>query len=197
LIENQVQKFAENREKSVEQSAASNIEQSATKVTTAVPKEDSTGKKATPTAFDIGKFVGIFAAIGLAIGAIGTVLASIVAGFMSLTWWKMPLAVAGIFLLISGSSMILAWLKLRKRNLAPILDANGWTINARSLVNIPFGNTLTSIARLPHNSKRTLKDPYSNKKIPFWIYILILAAISGVFYFLWFYGYFLKIGIKL
>lgn len=62
--------------------------------------------------------MGIFAAIGLAIGAIGSALASVIAGFMGLTWWKMPIALAGLMLLISGPAMIIAYLKLRKRNLA-------------------------------------------------------------------------------
>ena len=33
-------------------------------------------------------------------------------------------------LAISGPSMLIAWLKLRQRNIGPILDANGWAVNA-------------------------------------------------------------------
>jgi hypothetical protein len=36
-----------------------------------------------------------------------------------------------------------------KRNLGPILDANGWAVNTRARINVPFGATLTSVARLP------------------------------------------------
>jgi hypothetical protein len=66
----------------------------------------------------------------------------------------MPIAVAGILLVISGPSMIMAFFKLRKRNLAPILDANGWAINARVIINIQFGNTLTHLADLPKKEPR-------------------------------------------
>ena len=59
--------------------------------------------------------MGIFAAIGLALGAIGTALASIAAALFSLAWWQFPLLFVGIFLCISGPSMFLAWLKLRRR----------------------------------------------------------------------------------
>ena len=55
----------------------------------------------------------------------------------------------GILLVISGPSMILAWMKLRKRNLGPILDANGWAVNAKAKMNVPFGASLTGIAKLP------------------------------------------------
>ena len=60
--------------------------------------------------------------------------------------------------------MILAWLKLRKRNLAPLLDANGWAINAQATINIAFGNTLTHLATLPENSRLNLIDPFAKRK---------------------------------
>lgn len=82
--------------------------------------------------------------------------------------------------------MIIAYLKLRKRNLAPILDANGWAINARAIVNIQFGNTLTQLAELPKGAKINLNDPFTKKKRPFLPAIFILSIITGiVLYILW------------
>ncbi len=107
-------------------------------------------KKAEAAApFDVGRFAGIFAAIGLAVGAIGTALASVVTGFLRLTWWQMPLALAGLVLAASGPAMLVAYLKLRQRSLAPVLDATGWAVNARVRINVPFGGSLTTLARLP------------------------------------------------
>jgi len=199
FIEKQVDKFASEKDSQVHTSTTSNIEKSST---TIVSKE-AIAAPVVPTVspipaqpFDVGKFVGIFAAIGLAIGAIGTALASFIAGFLGLVWWKMPLAVVGIILIISGPSMIIAFLKLRKRNLAPILDANGWAINARATVNIPFGNTLTFIASLPKNAKLDFKDPFSNKKFPYVkVSITLLAIIGATLYYLWRHGYLAKWGI--
>ncbi len=130
--------------------------------------------------------MGIFAAISLALGAIGTAIASVIAGFLGLTWWKMPLAISGVILLISGPAMIMAYLKLRKRNLAPILDANGWAINANVIVNIQFGNLLTHLAALPHGAKINLNDPFTKQKRPFWPFALAgLFLIVLVFFLLW------------
>jgi hypothetical protein len=84
----------------------------------------------------------------------------VLTGFLALRWWQIPLAVAGIMLAISGPSMTLAWFKLGSRNLGPILDANGWAINARARINIPFGTSLTQLAQLPANSERSLSDPF-------------------------------------
>jgi hypothetical protein len=57
--------------------------------------------------------------------------------------------------------MVLAWLKLRKRNLAPLLNANGWAINADSIVNAMFGASLTDQAQFP---MMKLVDPYAPVK---------------------------------
>jgi hypothetical protein len=137
-----------------------------------------------PPPFDIAKFAGIFAAIGLAVGAIGVALASAVAGLFRLDWWQFPLVFAAMILLVSGPSVLLAWLKLRKRNLGPILDANGWAVNARAKINLPFGASLTASARLPENAERSLVDPFAEKKHSGIIY-LILIVLAVVFLVLW------------
>lgn len=114
---------------------------------------------AQPAPFDIAKFAGIFAAIGMAVGYIGSFLTSIALGLKDLGWWGW-LVIPGLLLVISGPSMILAWMKLRKRNLAPLLNANGWAINADAIVNVLFGNTLTEQAQYPIMK---LKDPFAKK----------------------------------
>lgn len=131
--------------------------------------------------FDVARFAGVFAAIGLAIGAIGTAIAAVVTGFLDLQWWQMPLAIVGLVLIISGPSMLLAGLKLRQRNLAPILDASGWAINARARINIPFGAALTDLAELPPGSSRSiLHDPYAEKSRPWGRYLIVTFVIFAV-----------------
>lgn len=137
-------------------------------------------KPAPAQPFDIGKFAGIFAALGMAVGMIGSALASLVKGFVALKWWQVILAFVGILLVISGPAMVLAWMKLRKRNIAPLLNANGWAVNASAKISIGFGETLTDIAKFP---KLKLKDPYAKKGLPLWgrilIWLLTLAVIAG------------------
>ncbi|HSC70840.1 MAG TPA: hypothetical protein VLH58_05770, partial [Candidatus Methylomirabilis sp.] len=74
-------------------------------------------------------------------------------------------------------SMFLAYLKLRKRNLGPILDANGWAVNAKAKINVPFGASLTRIATLPAGSQRDLVDPFAEKKRPWRLYGLLLLIL--------------------
>ncbi len=100
-------------------------------------------------AFDIAKFAGIFAAIGMALGMIGAALVSVAEGMSGFKWWQYVLVFVCILLVISGPSMIMAWLKLRRRNLAPVLNANGWAINSDALVSVIFGRTLTEQVLFP------------------------------------------------
>ncbi|MFO0593378.1 MAG: hypothetical protein U0441_37900 [Polyangiaceae bacterium] len=177
LIDEQIEKFATSRDKEMQDKAAANV----TDTSKAVEAPKEPGKETTP--FDVAKFAGIFAAIGLALGMIGSALAAVATGFLSLAWWQMPLALAGVLLLISGPSMLIAYMKLRKRNLAPILDGAGWAVNARARINIPFGASLTQMAHLPEGSERTLSDPYEEKSSP-WPKILVIVAIlaAGVYF---------------
>jgi hypothetical protein len=120
--------------------------------------------------------VGVIAAMGVAVGAIGTFLAALFTKVLELQAWQVALVVVAIFLLISTPSMTMAWLKLRRRNLGPILDANGWAINARAKINIPFGAALTGLAKLPPGSRRDMADPYVRRRSP-WVTLIVLAVI--------------------
>ena len=137
-------------------------------------------------AFDIAKFAGIFAALGMAMGYIGTFLTSIVTGIQSTPPLDLILIFLGLMLVISGPSCFIAWTKLRKRNLGPILNANGWAINSKVLVNILFGGKLTTVAKYP---KLKLADPY-DQKTPAWKIWLptVLVILSIAFLALYFTG---------
>ena len=100
-------------------------------------------------AFDIAKFAGIFAAIGMALGMIGTALAAVAKGLSGFSWWQLLIVFVCILLVISGPSMVMAWLKLRRRNLAPVLNANGWAVNSDAIISVIFGRTLTEQVAFP------------------------------------------------
>jgi hypothetical protein len=180
MISEQMMKLAAARSKAREERMAVSAMQSG--------MQTAGGKPPVEKAFDAGRFAGIFAAIGLAIGAIGTAMAAIVTGLLRMAWWQWPLVIIGVMLIISCPSMLIAWLKLRKRNLGPILDANGWAVNARAKINIKFGTSLTGVAKLPEGAERSLIDPYADKKKPWSLYILIIILIIACIVF-WKYGY--------
>jgi hypothetical protein len=178
----------------IDKKAAEKNEKSMAGLTTAT-NNAADGKAATTAAvFDIAKFAGIFAAIGMALGLVGAALAGVVAALKGITWWQVLIVIAVVMLIISGPSMFIAWRKLRKRDLGPVLNANGWAINANALVNTKFGKTLTSLAKFP---KLTAVDAEARKKAArrrFWCWfcgIIIVAAVA-----LWLFNVLAPIGIK-
>jgi hypothetical protein len=175
LVSSQLQKMAASKAKASDDKLALLASDAAKNA--GPPAADA--KATAPAAFDVAKFAGIFAAIGLALGAIGTALAALLGGLFNLSWWQIPLVFLGVLLLISGPAVIVAWFKLRSRNLGPILDANGWAINARARINIPFGTSLTQLAQLPPNAERSMVDPYADRpsKAP---YVLIALAVLAL-----------------
>ncbi|MDK9708023.1 MAG: hypothetical protein OEL83_13355 [Desulforhopalus sp.] len=186
MINEQIEKFAAAKDKAVDSKAATGIAGAVAKPLAPPPPPKPPASP--PLPFDVGKFAGIFAAFGLALGAMGTAVASIVGVFLALPVWQMPLALAGLLLVVSGPSMLIAFLKLRQRNLGPILDANGWAVNTKACINIPFGATLTKMAVLPKGAERSLADPFAEKKTPwkFWVFLVVLVMALG---FAWNKGY--------
>ncbi len=153
-----VEDFAAKRASEADKLAEGKLAGAATALATTAEK----GKGAAPKP----KFeIGTVAALGVAVGGITAAIGAMLQALFGLGYW-IPLGLAGLVLLISGPSMILAWLKLRKRTIGPILDANGWAVNGNVAINVPFGASLTTLAALPANAKRMLKDPYAEPRRP-------------------------------
>ncbi len=136
--------------------------------------------------------VGIVAAMGVAFGAIGTMAAGLLGVFSKIPAWKIPFIIIVFMLLISAPSMAIAWLKLRKRNLGPILDANGWAVNARARMNVPFGGALTAVAALPPGATIGAADEYAEKPAAWPKLLLVLFFAWWIHSFLYEEGWLYK-----
>ncbi len=155
----------------------------------------STAAGAPPKAtFDFAKGAGIFAAFSVGISVVSAAFAYIANSIFSLGWWW-PVALLILFVCISGPSMLLAWFKLRRRSLGPLLDASGWAVNNGAPINMTMGAALTAVGQLPPGAHHSLDDPYSlhaqlrRKKYPAWLpaagltALLLLAA--GLAFWFW------------
>jgi hypothetical protein len=187
LIEEQVAKRAADKEKEstgkidAAATSAANVDAAAPAPAPAAPGAPPVPAPAAgaPAAAPPSKFdAGTLAAISLVISGIAAFLTAAIGTFLGLGIW-MPFGVAAVLLAISGPSMLIAWLKLRRRSLGPILDANGWAINTRAKINVPFGTSLTHLAKLPANASRTLDDPFAERPTP-WKRYVVLAIVAGL-----------------
>lgn len=166
-----IEELAAKRAGSAESGRQNQMKDLAQKAVEQPSKAAQSAEQAVPKKID----VGTVAAIGVALGSIGAMITSILGLFIGMGVW-MPIGIVAVFILISGPSMILAAIKLRRRDLSPLLNAEGWAINGRLKLNIPFGAMLSHLAQLPSNSIRTLNDPYAPKKKPWGLYIAALAV---------------------
>lgn len=135
-------------------------------------------QKAAP--FDVSKF----AVITIAISAVLGVFAAIVSVVKGLTWWQWLVLIAALMLIISLPSVFIAWRKLRRRDLGPVLNANGWAINAASYVRGKFAKNMTEVAKFP---KLTAVDPVARRKAAWrkffcWLFVLLVAAFCFLFF---------------
>jgi hypothetical protein len=180
-------KFVRLLEEQVAKRAAAADAESQGTLTAAAAATANVGSVKTPEPKKID--VGTVAALGVAVGAIGTFVTAMVAyatGVLKLGPLATAGAILGVILLISLPSVALAYIKLRKRNLGPILDANGWAVNTRAKINVPFGATLSSLAKLPRGSQRDMTDRYADKRFP-WKRILAIALLIYAAY-AWYQG---------
>lgn len=180
LIEEQVAKRAAAAE------AASDAK--LTQAATAAAQADKTAAKPAPKKVD----VGTVAALGVAFGALSTAFAAIAGyatGLLRLPFWQVCLAVVGLLLLVSGPSMLIAWLKLRKRNLGPLLDANGWAVNARARLNVPFGASLTQVAAVPPGAVTGAGDRFAERPAVWPKLLAVIVAVCFVYSLLNSYGW--------
>ena len=169
LIEEQVAKRA----------AAGEAEADAKLAATATATAHVDKAKPAPKKID----VGTVAALGVAFGALATAFAAIAAkvtGVLALPFWQAILAFVAVLVLISTPSMAMAWLKLRQRNLAPILDANGWAVNGRVKMNVPFGASLTKVASLPPGAGASFAVRYPEPPTAVPRFILTLVGVVFV-----------------
>lgn len=174
LIEEQVAKRAA--------AAAAESQKQVETASVAASQADKT-KIAEPTPVKKGIDIGTVAAVGVAVGGIATFATSLLAMFFGLGYY-MPLGLLALMLSVSGPAVFVAWLKLRQRNIGPILDANGWALNGRVKITPAFAAALTDLPKLPKGAERALKDPFAEKRSlwPLWVFLLLLLGTALAWY---------------
>lgn len=102
--------------------------------------------------------LGMVAAGGVALAALSSSLVFVVAQLQQLTLLGFLQTLASMALLVMVPAGLLAALKLRRRNLAVILEGSGWALNDRLLLNAELGRLLTRRPRRPQNTLIATKD---------------------------------------
>jgi len=92
---------------------------------------------------------------GMALAGLGAVLAVIVNMLTSLSGWIAILGVIGAVLALSAFT---AWLKLRRRNVSVLLEANGWAVNVHTNVTARIAKVFAYTPDLPKGATMDVTD---------------------------------------
>ncbi|MDY7230148.1 kinesin [Hyalangium rubrum] len=153
FISSKVEAMASSGDKAFEAQLEKGYAHSTAVVTTAgAPPAPAAAAAAAPPA-QPGGLAGLLAAGGIAFAAVGSALAFIVAQTKSLTLvdiFSAAVVIAAIVMLPAG---LFGWLKLRRRNLALLLEGSGWALNDRLILSRDLAALVTRKPRLPKGSR--------------------------------------------
>lgn len=133
---------------------------------------------------------------GSIIGSIGLVVGSVIGALAGLSIFQLAMAFGALLLIIAAPFAALAWLKLRRRNLAGVLEAAGWALNERLMLTRQLGLLFTYRPPRPAGSSldwtdgaasllegRTAEgdeDPVEAKKrarLRFWLILMVVLVV--------------------
>ncbi|MGN0846797.1 MAG: hypothetical protein ACI4RA_05370 [Kiritimatiellia bacterium] len=117
------------------------------------------------------------AALGVGVGMAGAACAGLIGLVAGLPFWKVLAGVAAIILLVSLPSVVLAWFKLRARDLGAVLNAGGWAVNRPLYFSTGLARTFTRPAHLPVGAA-VARDPYARHGA--WWLLFALLVLAGV-----------------
>lgn len=153
----------------------------ATTATTAV----TDGSAPAAPAVNNGAMMASVATLGIALSFIASAAAGIAAAITQTPLWKTALIVLGFICVVSIPNVILTWLKLRSRDLAPILNASDWAINRTIGFTAGLGKFFTQ--RASYIGKRIIcppmRDRHTLRNTLLIVFVLIIALAAA-----WWYG---------
>jgi hypothetical protein len=131
-IASTVKKFLSDKQMSADQKLSSDVKK-------AVDKPAETASAAT--------LASSVAAIGIGVGFLTAAAASLMAAISNMTAWQMGLSIISLILVVSLPSTLLAYLNLRKRDLAAVLNAGGWAVNRPMSFSMKMAADFTKCAK--------------------------------------------------
>ena len=147
-----------------------------TAVDTAVAQAQSSPQKpgGTATAAPSGQAIGgILMGGGVAIAALGSAWAFIANQVSELRWYVVVIGVACAMLAVILPTSILAFLKLRRRELSAILEGSGWAINARMRLTRRQGRFFTQRPSYPGHAKGV-------RRVGWWLIVFVVLVAAGL-----------------
>ncbi len=105
-----------------------------------------------------GGMAGIVTGLTVGVGLVLTAITGMIGAIAGMNPFQLIGSVVGLLALVSLPSGLFAWLKLRKRDMAIVLEGQGWALNDRMLLGKHLGPLFTRTPSRPKNSSSELTD---------------------------------------
>ena len=118
---------------------------------------------------------GMLAGAGVAIAAVGSALAYMTEKLTKLHWYEIWIGIGAAVLAVLIPTMVVAVLKLRKRDLSAVLEGSGWAVNARMRLTHRLGRVFTRRPCRPLGARLIGKRRIRTVVV----IVLVTAALAG------------------
>ncbi|QSQ16220.1 kinesin [Myxococcus landrumensis] len=134
------------------------LEKGYTHAATAKPPAPAAPAANAPAQAAPGGLAGVLAAGSIAAAALGSSFAFIVSQVKSLSMADVITAASIIAIVVMAPAGLMGWLKLRRRNLALLLEGSGWALNDRLMLTRGLSTLVTRRPRLPQGARVDHRD---------------------------------------
>ena len=105
-----------------------------------------------------GGLGAIVAGGGVAFAALGSSLAYAASKIKDINGWDIAKLLAVLLALVAAPTIIVAVVKLRRRNMSALLEACGWAVNIRMRLTATLGKLFTELPPLPKDATKRRLD---------------------------------------
>ena len=102
---------------------------------------------------------GLLVGGGVAFAALGSTLAYVASKVSEIDKWDVVKVLAAIFAIIAIPTVIVAVVKLRRRNMSRLLEASGWAVNRKIRLTALLGRHFTEAPRVPSGAMKRRFGP--------------------------------------
>jgi len=168
LITGKIEALATDAEKKLDQTT-----------TTAVTQVRAGGQQPAEQTRPAGLSGGVLMGGGLAIAALGSALAYITKTLAGLKWYTILIGILVAAAAVILPTSIVAFVRLRRRDLSAILEGSGWAVNARMRLTYRQSRYFTQRPDYPPGARGVVR-----RKWWIWLIVGVLAAVlaAGVVY---------------
>ena len=116
---------------------------------------------------------GLLMGGGIAVAALGSAVAYMTKTIAGLQWWEVLVGLASALFAVVLPISIIAFVKLRRRDLSGVLEGSGWAINARMRLTRGLARFFTQRPKYPQGARGV-------RRVRWWMIAAAIIVVAGI-----------------